>query len=190
MLESEKILELEFNYIKETAHQANQDRHKMLNFYIGISTTVGTLSIGILSLADTRFTDGVAYGIALVVLLVGITGWVFLAMMIRLRQSWHESMVAMNTLKSFYIENSENKLSPAFMWDFDTLPKPHRLWNIHFYSTGLVIFISSLALGLFVGLIISPGGAVAAGVVMGFLTCLFSIIVQLFIYWISLKRGY
>lgn len=189
-LDPDNILELEFEYIRETVAQTIEDRHQTLNFYVGLTTTVATVVVGLLSLAEGELSTTVILGIALICFLLTAVGWMFLAMMIRLRQSWHDSMLAMGQIKNFYSDHHEG-LDAAFKWKVSTLPVPHKFWNIHFYATGLINFISSVSLATSVGLLMSTiTDSTLVLILLGTLVFLVSFLLETYTYWISLKRNY
>jgi hypothetical protein len=145
------ILELEFHYIKETADQAIADRYTMLNFYIGICTAVGSVCVAIITSNQSEIAR---LGLAGLCVLTSVVGGIFLAIMIRLRQAWHESIKALNKLKQYVISQSQiPALSQAFLWNTTTIPTRNKLWTIHFYSSLLVIMLSSVYLGVGVWLL-------------------------------------
>jgi len=185
-----QILELEFNYIRETAHQAIEDRHRFLNFYIGLATTAGTIALGIGGVSQDANPVALSLGFSLVAFLIAVVGWIFLAMMIRLRQAWHESLTSMNRVKDFYTSNLDQNLGDAFAWDIKTLPKPHRTWNIHFFATLLVNFIASLALALSFILVTHWFIGMAAAIFLGILIWFASMCLLTFVYWYSLKANF
>jgi len=180
--EYQKLLELEFGYIKDTAHQTIDDRYKFLNFYIGLTTLVATVSTGLLSFTGGNFPTNMRIGIGLLSLSLAIVGWVFLAMFIRLRQAWHESIVALNTIKNFYVSHAVISIKDAFAWDMNTIPKPHKMWNIHFYSSLLIILINSGFLGTGTVLLTSLAVDTLSAMVIGAALALFSLIFQTLIY--------
>lgn len=138
------ILDLEFNYIKDTAHQAIADRYTMLNFYIGICTAVGSVIVGVLASNQSQVA---LLGLAGLSLLTAIIGWIFLAIMFRLRQAWRESLIAMNRIKSFVLERQQ-ETKDAFLWSVDSVPRLNKAWTIHFYSSLIVIILNSVFLAI------------------------------------------
>ena len=68
---------------------------------------------------------------------------------IRLRQAWHGSALAMNQIKEFFIQNGripDDIARSAFLWDTKTVPLAGRKSNVFYYSAMLISFISSLAI--------------------------------------------
>lgn len=145
-----KILELEYHYIQSSIEETNSDRLKLGNFYVTIAGAAGTAMLGLVSLGKTELVPLIA------VLSVGVwfVGVIFILMLIRLRQAWYENMQALNQIKHYYIDISEEalKLRSAFKWTKATIPAKQRLWNIHFYTVILVSAISSLFLAFGIAL--------------------------------------
>lgn len=149
-----ELLPLEFNYIKETTHQALEDRYKLLNFYIGLTATVGAVVVTAFSFVGNNIVDAVVISLAALLITMAVVGWVFIVMLIRLRQAWYESIVAMNKIKEYYLQQ-DKKLKKALHWDSSTIPDPQRLWNIHFYSLLLIDIVSSFFLAAGVGMLLA-----------------------------------
>lgn len=152
----DKILEIEFNYAKETAHQAMDDRHKLVNFYLILT---GAILAGVLNLMTgfdnangmlTKFqAEAFAIGLLFLLFLLGI---LYLLKLIQLRVRWYDSALCMNQIKEYSKkcnEISTEAYADAFRWNEDTLKNKIKLggfWTISFYSAFLVIFLGSLAL--------------------------------------------
>ena len=141
------IMLKEFDYIQETASQAMNDRHSMINFFLIITGAI-------VSFVGSRFLDmdlthlsGVkaAFLIALAIFL-NVIGWIYFMHMIRLRQAWWGSAEAMNQIKEFFIVNGrvpDDIARSAFLWEKRTIPKPGKKSNVFYYSTMLISFIAS-----------------------------------------------
>ncbi len=152
----DKILELEFNYAKETAHQAMDDRHKLVNFYLILT---GAILAGVLNLMTgfdqengmlTKFqADAFAVGL---LFLLSIVGFLYLLKLIQLRVRWYDSALCMNRIKEYvkkYENISDDEYNAAFRWNKDTLKNKIKLGGfltISFYSSFLVILLGSLSL--------------------------------------------
>jgi hypothetical protein len=102
-VELDELLAAEYNYIAQTASQANEDRARVSSFYI---IAVGSL---LAALFGTQFLDpksftpivSIMFGVLFVLLtLLGLSTVMQLA---RLRAAWHDSMLAMNQLKDFMV---------------------------------------------------------------------------------------
>jgi hypothetical protein len=145
-LEMDELLAAEFEYIAQTAAQANEDRARVSSFYL---IAVGSL---VAALFSTQFFDPNFFsapiefmfgGLFLLLTLLGTSSIMQLA---RLRAAWYESMLAMNQLKDFMV--SQNKdLSNAFRWTTDTLPPKFKPNSVSFYQAIEVALISGLMLG-------------------------------------------
>jgi len=145
-LSAGEILGWEFEYARTTASEAMQDRHTMVNFYL---LAAGIVATGVLAVLSGEPNLPPLTGTILLWLLCAI-GWLYLLKLIRLRQSWHDSALAMNQIKSFYLQHSQDfqpdQLQAAFRWQPDTLPPPDRGWNVFAYSAALIGLLDSVAL--------------------------------------------
>lgn len=129
-LSRDEMLQAEFNYIANTAFQANEDRSRVASFYF-VST--GSLIAAILG---SQFTEmqgsGISLAFSILFLMLTLLGGLTLAQLARLRAAWHESAEAMNSIKDFYIkENPE--IAKAFKWRSKSIPptdKPYSLANL------------------------------------------------------------
>ena len=126
----EDLLKAEYEYIAQTAYQANEDRARGASFYF---VSVGSIVAAILG---TQLTEdnlpGVALAFFVLFTVMTVLGALTLAQLARLRAAWHESIEAMNVLKDFYLEHYP-ELSPAFKWRKSTIPftdKPNSIANL------------------------------------------------------------
>ncbi|MFZ5919623.1 MAG: hypothetical protein ACOYY3_01060 [Chloroflexota bacterium] len=119
-LSPDEILIAEFNYIAQTAFQANEDRARVTSFYF---VSVGSLVAAILGTQFAGQDLGSTPLMLFAVLFTVLTGLGILTIkqLARLRAAWHESAEAMNTIKDFYIKNHP-AIEPAFKWHKETLP--------------------------------------------------------------------
>ena len=79
-------------------------------------------------------------------LLLTLLGTSTIMQLARLRAAWYESMLAMNQLKDYMIQ--ENKpLAKAFRWQSSTLPPKYRTSSVSYYQAMEVALISGLMLG-------------------------------------------
>jgi len=145
-LHAEEILRLEFEYAAKTAEQAQDDRTAMVNLYLILVGGVGSLALALPELVGKTNTDvprevyGVLFGA------LGITGFVVLFTLIRLRQAWQDSALTMNRIKDVYIERFP-EIADAFRWRKHTLPAPGKFFTITFNMVFLVCVLDSAALG-------------------------------------------
>jgi hypothetical protein len=145
-IEFDELLAAEFNYIAQTAIQANEDRARVSSFYM---VAVGSLVAALFGtqLFDPDSPSATVYwmfsGLFVLLTFLGTSTVMQLA---RLRGAWFESALAMNQLKAYMI--SENpRLVNAFRWQASTLPSKHKKNTIAFYQATEVALISGLMFG-------------------------------------------
>jgi len=145
-VELDELLAAEYNYIAQTANQANEDRARVSSFYL---IAVGSL---IAALFGTQFfmsgsfdpTVSIMFsGLFLLLTLLGVSTVMQLA---RLRAAWHESMLAMNQLKDFMVQQSP-ELASAFRWTTSTLPSKYKTNSVSYYQAVEVALIGGLMSG-------------------------------------------
>ena len=148
-LKMENMLLEEFNYASVTAYQAMEDRARISNFYyILLGVLVSAL------VAIIQFSGGTRYiSLPLVAILLFIGALIsisFFVTLIRLRQAYKDSLLTMNVIKEFYIEQFKQQMpaiEPAFHWRLATMPKGERIGSVTFVIAALNAFIGSLCLG-------------------------------------------
>lgn len=151
-LNADEILTAEFNYIAQTAFQANEDRARVTNFYL---VTIGSFVAAVFGLQVEAFQVAQVYasfGILFAVL--SAAGLLTLLQLVRLREAWFESAGAMNRLKRYYIARVERRdLAEAFAWM--TLPpryKPRSIAHMLAVQVALLAGVASGASLIFFGL--------------------------------------
>lgn len=189
--ELDELLAAEFDYIAQTAAQANEDRARVSSFYL---IAVGSL---VAALFGTQFFDAASFnfnvkimfsGLFLLLTMLGISTIMQLA---RLRAAWYESMMAMNQMKDFAM-SQRPELAGAFRWKTSTLPSKYKPASVSYYQAIEVALIGGLVFAaavFFLQLAFLPDDAIitivpwvvsiAAGVAMVF--------IQLQVYRRSLK---
>ncbi len=140
-LESNEILEWEFHYARETAAQAQNDRTTILNLYLLIVGAIGSAMLALPSRDVPRGAYALLFG------LLGVVGLFTLLKLIRLRQAWHDSVLAMNQIKDFYLAHYPS-LEKAFHWRTTSVPPLGKLWTITFDLALLVALVDSVAMGV------------------------------------------
>lgn len=154
-LNANDILIAEFEYAKDTASQAMEDRHKMVNYYLII---VGVLLNAVATLLTSSqeaeklmmSEDLIRYAVFSLLFTLFILGILYLLKLIRLRLAWFESALAMNQIKDYYKKNAALlTLKPLpFRWTTESLKKMKLNKNdtLFCYSAVLIILIGTLAL--------------------------------------------
>ena len=79
-------------------------------------------------------------------LLLTLLGTSTIMQLARLRAAWYESMLAMNQLKDYMI-NENKPLAKAFRWQSNTLPPKYRTSSVSYYQAMEVALISGLMFG-------------------------------------------
>lgn len=145
------ILLSEFDYIKDTASQAMNDRLTMLNYFL-LSAGVVVATIGVMlskeGALEFQYRNESLVALSLV---FNAVGWVYFMQIVRLRQAWCESARAMNHIKEFfskYCEYSKEFVQAAFRWRFDSIPVAEKKMTVFYLSALLVSILNSVAIGL------------------------------------------
>ena len=145
-VEFDELLAAEFNYIAQTAIQANEDRARVSSFYL---VAVGSL---LAALFGTQYVESNVFaaganlvfsGLFVLLTLLGTSTVIQLA---RLRSAWYESATAMNQIKEYATKQNESLIS-AFRWTNTTLPSKYKKNSISYYQATEVALISGLMLG-------------------------------------------
>ncbi len=170
-LEPGEILGWEFDYASKTASESMQDRHTMVNFYLIITGVVASGVIGLLSSnTDLPTADG-----TVLLWVLCLVGWLYLLKLIRLREAWYDSALAMNEIKKFYIQHAKQLpaglLRTAFYFKPETLPRPDKKWTVFFYSASLLGLLNSVAF-VIGGVLLNPSALVASPWVGGVIVLL------------------
>jgi hypothetical protein len=149
-LDPKGLLTAEFEYARITASEAMNDRHTVVNFYLLLTGVVVSAVVALINAGQSGSSLGRALPLVAMALLwaLCIVGWLYLLQIIRLRQAWRDSALAMTQIKEFYIRRvalfSPLEFSQAFRWRLATLPPANKLWTIHFFSAALIALLNSL----------------------------------------------
>jgi hypothetical protein len=169
-LKAENMLLEEFNYASLTAYQAMEDRARITSFYYLL---LGVLASG---LAAIYQFSGRAHAIPLFILVAlllvaAMVSVTFFITIIRLRQAYRESVLCMNVMKEFYIQQFKQQM-PAiehvFRWRLKTIPLGERIGSVTFMFGYLNALIGSLCLAgaVFISTeqpFSEPGASILAG---------------------------
>jgi hypothetical protein len=130
---TDEFLTKEYEYIAQTAAQANEDRARVSSFYlIAVGSLIATI-FGTQFFDLDFFTQSIKFMFSGIFLLLTLMGTSTIVQLARLRAAWYESMLAMNQLKEFMI--SQNKeAAKAFRWTSRTLPPKYKRSSISFYQ--------------------------------------------------------
>lgn len=145
-VELDELLAAEYNYIAQTANQANEDRARVSSFYlIAVGSLVAAL-FGTQLFDAERFTQVVKIIFSGLFVLLTILGTFTIMQLARLRSAWYESMLAMNQLKDFAMSQSP-ELIKAFRWKSTTLPSKYKAGSVSYYQAIEVAMIGGLTFG-------------------------------------------
>lgn len=146
-----EILLKEFEYAKETADQAMDDRHTLVNYFL-LSAGVVLASFGIMVSEEGGAKFAYRYEVLVgLSLLFNTVGWVYFMQVVRLRQAWCESARAMNHLKHVFVKNCGINFDLAkkcFRWNFETLPRAGKKMTVFYFSALLISIINSSVMAL------------------------------------------
>lgn len=169
-LDPNDILTAEFEYISQTAFQANEDRARVTNFYL---VTMGGFIAALLgSQMENLKLPEVYWAFAALFIILFIDSILTLLQLVRLREAWFESVRAMNDIKAYYQARLPGlQLDTALRWKTTTMPKQYKPWSVGFLLALQVALLGGASAGaavVFLGLTRAAwlwGWAVAAFVV-------------------------
>lgn len=151
------VIAAEFGYIAQTAFQANEDRARAWQYFF---VTFATLIAALLSTQVAESVRQQLYWTFVVVFgLLSVLGLLTILQLVRLRQSWLESVRAMNQIKERLIADDPS-LADYFRWRNDTIPAAFKARSFGFLQAMSVALLSGLALGAAVAFGALAGGAV------------------------------
>jgi len=142
------ILMKEFEYVHDTASQAMNDRHTVVNYFLIITGGTITLIGAFLKSNDYPKLD-INLTLLITLMAFNFIGWIYYLKIIRLRQAWMESARAMNHIKKFYLQNlkiNDESCKKVFRWRVDSQPAANKSSNVFYYSAVLISFFTSIAL--------------------------------------------
>jgi len=169
-----QLLLKDYEYIASTCSEAMNDRHTMVNYFLLIVGAVFTVIATRINMQAYQ-TEYVRELLVIVALVLNFIGWLYFMHIIRLRQSWHGSALAMNQIKEFFIQNGrlpDEIARSSFLWDTKSVPRAGRKSNVFYYSAVVISFISSVLLTI--------GSAIASPESAQFSLPAFSVIIGIY----------
>jgi ADP-ribose pyrophosphatase len=146
-----EILLHEFDYVKETAAQAMNDRLTMLNYFL-LSAGVVVAGIGVMVSKEGGYEFPYRdQSVIALSLIFNVVGWVYFLNQVRLRQAWCESARAMNHIKQVFVMNSANppeKAKAAFRWSVENIPSAAKKMTVFYFSALLISILSAAVIVL------------------------------------------
>lgn len=145
-VELDELLAAEFNYIAQTATQANEDRARVSSFYlIAVGSLIAAL-LGTQLFDPETFTRTVKLMFSGVFTLLTLLGASTVMQLAQLRSAWYESARAMNQIKDFAIAQNP-ELAKAFRWQTSTIPDKYKKGSVSYYQALEVSMIGGLMFG-------------------------------------------
>jgi len=145
-VEFDELLAAEFDYISQTATQANEDRARVSSFYLIAVGSLVAAMFGTQLFDQNSLSRTISLMFSGLFILLTLLGTSTIMQLARLRAAWYESMLAMNQLKDYMM--SENKsLVKAFRWKTSTLPPMYKTNSVSYYQAMEVALISGLMFG-------------------------------------------
>lgn len=140
---TDEFLTEEYEYIAQTATQANEDRARISSFYlIAVGSLIATI-FGTQFFDVDFFTQPVKFMLSGVFLLLTLMGTSTIVQLAKLRAAWYESMLAMNHLKDFMISHNK-ELTKAFRWTARTLPPKYKTNSISYFQAREAAILSGV----------------------------------------------
>jgi hypothetical protein len=189
-LKMENMLLEEFNYVSVTAYQAMEDRARISNFYYLLLGVLATVLVAIFQFSGG--TRNIPLSLVTILLIIGaLISVSFFVTLIRLRQAYKESLLTMNVIKEFYIEQFKQqmpKIEQAFRWRLKTMPKGERIGNVTFMIALLNVIIGSLFIAGAVYFIAEIPLSVAWGAIIAGVVFIIAVLVHIIYYHISFSK--
>ena len=153
-LHIETMLIEEYKYASSTAYQAIEDRARMINLYYIL---LGLLATGLSAIYQFSGSSRPYSQLLAILLLLIVSGLslTFFINIIRLRQSFLGSIMVMNVIKEFYIQEFQHQMphiEKVFRWRLKTIPAGERIGSVTFVMSYLVALMGSLCLAVAVAL--------------------------------------
>lgn len=154
-LDLNAILIGEFEYIAQTAFQAEEDRARVTTYYLA---AVGSLITALLTVhAEETWQEALYQAFTILFAMLSLVGLVIVLQLARLRQAWFESILAMDQIKEFYIEHCQGilDLGKAIRWRLAASPPRFKPWSLSFLLAIQVALLGGTTLGasiIFAGL--------------------------------------
>ena len=144
-LSIESMLLEEFNYASVTAYQAMEDRARVSSLYYLLLGALASGLLAIYQLGGNTHASSQPLVVALFVL-AGLLSITFFEKIIRLRQAYRESLICMNVIKEFYIQQFQKQMPSiehAFRWRLKTVPAGERIGSVTFAISSLIALMGS-----------------------------------------------
>jgi hypothetical protein len=184
-LDPNDILTAEFEYIAQSAFQANEDRARVTSLYL---VALGSFIAALFgSQMQNALVPHIYWAFAALFVILFLASILTLLQLIRLREAWFESVKAMNAIKAYYQARLPGlALDTAFRWSATTMPARFKPWSVAFLLALQVALLGGASAGaavVFVGL---TRGAWWLG--WAVVTALVCCAAQMVLYWALLRE--
>jgi len=181
-----EIVLAEYNYIAETAFQANEDRARVSQFFIVMFGTV--IAALVSSQIENIDIQQLYTAFVIVFVFIFIFGILTVNQLARLRQAWRESIFAMSQIKEEAIKEHP-QLASYFRWRRSTIPGAFKPGSVGFNLAIMVALISGLALGSSLALFKLAQGTTLVPLILCLVVSLISsVLVLVLFYWLPLRK--
>lgn len=155
-LKPSDILLAEFNYAAATANRAKADRASIFTLFLA-ATGASVTAIGALGNGWTvKAVQPMAIVEVMVLFLAAVLCFAFFVKIYYLGQECHESLIAMNVVKEYYLKrlpDDDPPLADAFRWRLATIPCGERVTGGSSLISYTIAILGSLALAGGVGVL-------------------------------------
>lgn len=142
----QEILASEYEYLANTAFQANEDRARVASFYL---VSFGSFLAALLTAQSGFFpteANLVYWGFAGLFFALAVMGILTILQLARLRMAWFASIEAMNAIKEYYIARHPD-LAEAILWRNISAPTKLKPNSVGFLQVLEVAFLGGASLG-------------------------------------------
>ncbi len=178
--EHQEFIVAEFNYMAQTAFQAQEDRARVSEFFlVSFGTFIAAVFSSQSSNPDPKLINNVFLILFIVVAFLGLLTTLELS---RLRLAWTDSVRAMNCMKDFLI-NKHPALDACLPWRTKTIPKPFKLWSVGFMKALQVSLISGVSMGATLTFLRFSSGIVDVNWYLNVLVAIFTTFLYMFLFY-------
>jgi hypothetical protein len=185
LLNPNEILTAEYEYIAQSAFQANEDRARVTSLYL---VTLGSFIAALFGSQSQNLLLPHAYwAFAALFVILFLASLLTLLQLVRLREAWFESVRAMNDIKAYYQAKLPGlALDTAFRWKATSMPAHFKPWSVGFLLALQVTLLGGASAGAAVVLVGLTRGAWLLGwAVVVALVCSTA---QMVLYWALLRE--
>jgi len=195
-LNIENMLLEEFNYTSLTAYQAMEDRARVSNLYYLLLGAVASGLLAIYQFGGNAHTNSQPLVIALFVA-AGLLSATFYEKIIRLRQAYRESLICMNVIKEFYLQQFRQqmpRIEHAFRWRLRIIPPGERIGSVTFAISALIAvmgsfcFAGAVLVGIKPEIVANPGAVGVQSYAISILVFLIAMLGYIWYYRRSLNK--